>query len=648
MTSTILLEEHKKDNAEGQADGTPPKAKVTSFPIGEKHNSTSGIAQSSRQSWDSADASERAGSTPSLQQRAELDRLRQLLLCDDLAFLEQLRKRLGTPASHIQDMSTVVAEALLVRSTKDGKLTTALEPTVETILKRALHKHPKEFTTVLFPLMGPAIRRAIAEAFRSMLESLNKGVEMSFSWKGLQWRLEALRSGRPFSEVVMLHTLLYRVEQVFFIHSETGLVLAHAVNEGVDTHDADMVSAMLTAIQDFARDCFTGNAEGCLNELRLGDFTIFLERGAQAYLACVVRGSPPREFQRKLRNTLETVSVECAEYFSTFNGDTEPFALADRHLQDCLESRFVSERMPFWIRFFPLLLILTGVLVFGIVEYHTDQRKAMLANRATLLQKGIEALKEEPGILIVDVKQSTTDSWQVICLQDDLALHPATVLKKFGYSPDNYTITTIPYASHEPSIVRRHLEAQLAPPSTVTFQFTTKGILHLEGTAPLRWIKGAKERALRIPGILSVNTEQLVDPRVTELRNHIKDIESIKITFPSGKEVPTPEGKEMLAKAVHDLLAIEHSADEIGLTASLVIYGHTDSVGTEKRNYELSQERAKVLAAMLHVRGSKLPVSIYGLGASLGTPAETAESQDSRRIELRVTLSQNVSETQDF
>ena len=54
-----------------------------------------------------------------------------------------------------------------------------------------------------------------------MMESLNRTVEHSFSWRALAWRWTALRTGKPFAEIVLLNTLEYRVEQVFLVHAES-------------------------------------------------------------------------------------------------------------------------------------------------------------------------------------------------------------------------------------------------------------------------------------------------------------------------------------------------------------------------------------------------------------------------------------------
>jgi outer membrane protein OmpA-like peptidoglycan-associated protein len=87
---------------------------------------------------------------------------------------------------------------------------------------------------------------------------------------------------------------------------------------------------------------------------------------------------------------------------------------------------------------------------------------------------------------------------------------------------------------------------------------------------------------------------------------------------------------------------LEALGKEMGVSVSVIVYGHADSLGHEKRNYELSQERAKTLAAMLYARGASIPLTIYGMGAQYADPAKHSKEgdQSSRRIELKVHLAQ--------
>ena len=163
----------------------------------------------------------------------EVKLLRSLLFSREIAIIEKLRSSYTNAQYNAKKVGNILAEAILLRSKNDDGLNVALESVVDSILQNSLQKRKTEFVDVLYPLMGPTIRKSIAESFRSMMADFGKSMEMAFSWKGIRWRLEALRTGKTFSEIVLLHTLEYRVEQVFFIHSDTGLVLSSLVNEEI-------------------------------------------------------------------------------------------------------------------------------------------------------------------------------------------------------------------------------------------------------------------------------------------------------------------------------------------------------------------------------------------------------------------------------
>lgn len=576
--------------------------------------------------------------------------LRSLLLKRELALLAQLKHRLDNPVAHARDVSSVIAEALLMRAGKDDKLTRSLEPMVEDIFKTALRKNPLDFANSLFPLMGPAIRRSIAETFRSMLESFNKSIEMAFSWKGLGWRLESLRTGKPFSEIVLLHTLVYRVEQLFLIHSDTGLVLAHEVSEGVISQDADLVSAMLTAIQDFVRDCFAAGREGELESLQLGEFTILVEKNPYAYLACVVRGTPPMGFRQKLRGNLELILVECFDALVHFTGDTSPFLFARRRLKDCMDARFVDEGkpLPLWVKALPVLVLLGLATAFG-CWFYSESVALQAAEQARTafyadMDGYVNRLREEPGIVVVTVLRSDTAPWPLVCLHDELARQPAEVLARAGAPADAFQITLIPHLSLEPAIVARRVEQKIRPPDGVAMRFDPSGTLYLSGTAPIDWILQARQDALLLPGVKQVDKSGISDPRMARIREMVDAVESVSILFPSAKDMPTPEDAPVLAQAVKTLVELEAMCRTMGLAVSLTVYGHTDATGTDKFNYALSQARAATLAAMLYAKGSSMPVSLYGMGAEYASKTDEASAREdaaSRRIELRVHLTRS-------
>jgi OOP family OmpA-OmpF porin len=583
----------------------------------------------------------------------DLQKLRELLFLREMALLRQLEKRLDDPTQHARDTSEVIAEALLLRAQKDNMLFTALEPTVEKLFKEALRKSPMDFVNTLFPLMGPAIRRSIAETFRSMLESFHRTVEQVFSWKGLRWRWQAWRTGVGFSEVVLLHTLLYRVEQIFFIHAETGLVLNHVYHEVAATRDADMVSGMLTAIQDFVRDCFT-SGESSLDSLQMGDFTILVERGTTAYLACAARGTVPLEFRERLRDTMAAMQIKYLDELNAFSGDTDKFASARRDLEDLLDTRYVDDDapLPFWVKLIPVAVVL--LLLLGAGYWWHDARQQGIARR--YIEESIVQVGKAPGVLLVESRRDGPHHWEVIYQKDPLAEDPKSLLDERGVDPETYTLRVIPYVSYEAGMVTQRVKERITPPESVSMEFDRDGTLYLRGKAPMSWILQARQEALALPGVEKIDMSGLIDPRVDELKRKISLVEATVVEFPLGKDAPVPEDAAKLARAMDTLVEIEKLAGGMNVTVSLTIYGHADATGSAQRNYEISQARARTIAAMLYARGSSIPVAMYGLGAEhadkegasadvreSGSRPKTAESvgnQASRKVELRVHLAQ--------
>lgn len=587
---------------------------------------------------------------------AELLRLRALLFSREIALIDRLRDAVQNPLYTPRQISEVLAEAIQLRAGKDPHLSMALEPVVDGIVKASLNTRRREFVDALSPLMGPTIRRSIAEGFRSMLGNFSKSVEMAFSWKGLRWRLEAMRSGKPFSEIVMLHTLVYRVEQLFFIHNESGLVISHVAGESVEAQDPDMVSAMLTAIQDFVRDCFAGGKDEELHSLQLGEFTIYIESGTHAYLACVLRGTPPADFHAQLRAALELMHIEYGDALATFNGDTGPFAGAVRYLDACLSSHYADDgkKLPFWAKLIPVVFILAVLAGLGYL-YHSHEQQAAQQAEAAAEQAKIAReqdrfkasmhavlgyLRAEPGLMVAHVAEAPTPPWDVLVLKDALGRSPEEVLRGINVDPRYFSIRVIPFISYDPSIVVRRVKKSIHLPDTVEMSFGENGTLTFTGTAPMSWIVATREDARAIPGVEAVDVSGVRDPMMEQISAMIAEVENTVIEFPLGKDTPRAADMPKLKKAIDTLVELENITKRMGFTASLTIYGHADTVGDEKRNYEISQARARTVASMLYSKGSSMPVAIYGMGAEHpkagGQSGEKREDQASRRIELRV------------
>ena len=617
----------------------------------------------------------------------DLERLRQLLMAREISGLEDLHRQMSDPERLTRALSRVVTEAIRLRVRHDDELIGVLKPTVNQIVRNSVRNNPNELADNLFPVIGPAIRRSIAESIRSRVHNFSRTLEKSFSLTGLKWYLEAKRAGRDFSEVVLLHTLDYQVEQVFFVHTATGLPLIHLVMEGAETKDAegDQVAAMLTVIQQFVNDSF---AEGELNTLEFGDVNIYIVRAPQAYLACVVRGQAPPNLRIDMQAALELMVMDLADELDSFKDDTAPFKRASRHLEGLLISRYKDEdqKLPLALRLLPLAILIITLAAGGFFGYkylETRRLEQMVHQRAA-----------GPGLTLLRVDPSLLGRWEITCLKDELAAPVDQALIEGGLAPDRFTIYYLPFVSQDQEIVDKRVAALLKdnkpaglgtifdqrsstltisgpvslswvlsmyerlsavpglgrvsirdlldPENGVAAELDDNNVLHLSGRASIGWREAVREKVLATPGISRADFSRVSDDQNTiDLKNLVEDINRVVVLFPLGKDQPVAEDLPKLRAAVNDLVALEKLADRMSLAISLTIYGHADSSGSQKHNYELSQARAKTLAAMLYARGSSIPISTYGMGADFAAETQSKEDraaldQLSRKIELRV------------
>ena len=120
-----------------------------------------------------------------------LQQLRKLLIEPEQRDIAAIRERIENPEVRAEDVSAVLVEAIDQRNQQDAAgMSRVIAPTVEHALRESVRKDPQVLADALFPVMGPAIRKSISEAVRSMLEGFNQAMEHSFSVLGLRWRIE--------------------------------------------------------------------------------------------------------------------------------------------------------------------------------------------------------------------------------------------------------------------------------------------------------------------------------------------------------------------------------------------------------------------------------------------------------------------------
>jgi OOP family OmpA-OmpF porin len=550
------------------------------------------------------------------------EELRHLIVAPEQEDIADIQERLEDLARRTQDVSTVVAEAITMRRDQGGDraLAGALAPTIQETLRESVRRDPHVLADALFPVMGPAIRKSIAETLRTMLESFNAALEHSLSARGLKWRIEAFRTGKPFSEIVLMHSLLYRVEQVFLIHRQTGLVLSHVVAQSVPTQDPAMVAGMLSAIQQFVRDSFDSKNEETLDSLNVGELEVWIEEGPDAVLAAVIRGHAPADYRLTMKEALEEIQRHYSSGLANFKGDSSPFHSADEVLSRLLATQHrerVAARKP---RAALATLAILGLLVVGWIGYSTY----LLWEWSRFLN----AVRGQPGIVVISYDKQG-GRYHIRGFKDPLAPDPNALLSQAGLDPNNAEFDLAPYYSLDDAIVAQRARQFLHPPESVKLS-EHQGVLNVEGTASPQWISHLADRALFIPGVTAIEISHLQNAHSAQLDPAKNVIESMILVFPIGRAELEP-GQENIAaqvgKEIRDLVA---EANRLGEQTSIQIIGHTDSTGVDNTNLLLSQQRSEQVRGML-LRGGIQPANLTSRGVGTTQPMRTEETEEGRR-----------------
>jgi outer membrane protein OmpA-like peptidoglycan-associated protein len=573
-----------------------------------------------------------AASEPSrLEDDPRLDAMRRVLLERERLALARLQHKFDDPNELADAVGSVLPAAFALAAAQDDRLGLAISPTVERATQASIQKNPGRMVDILYPVMGPAIRKAIAETLEGSLQSLNQALKHSLSWRGLKWRIEAWRTGSSFAEVVLKHTAVFRVDHVFLIHRKTGLLLAHVARDDATTRDPQLVSAMLSAIQDFVRDSFdesaSGGSSGGIDSLRLGDLLLWCEEGPSAFLAAVIHGTPPAIVRTRLGETLGSVHDQWRGALEEFAGDTAPFEEAEPQLRLCLLSQAAETHKKVSPLMWLIPLLLLAALAWWVGQRIIEGRH---------VDAYVASLQDQPGIVVMGAERRD-GKWLVSGLRDPLAAQPEALLAKTELDPARIVGRWEPYQALHPAIVLRRLQATLDPPSTVQLTQDANGI-RASGNAPQRWMEKARAFVQTLPaGAPKVDLSALKDvqdPDYLRLRDAIQ-AQLIHFDFSVPRPAADQEAKlDAVAGYMRELVQV---ARDQGFPVKVTIVGHADATGKDTSNLALSVGRAEVVRSMLRARGVD-PSVLAVRGAGPLEPLRPGASEDELSMNRRVSF----------
>lgn len=523
---------------------------------------------------------------------SDLDRIKQIILGEEYDALLKLRDEINDDGQFSKTVSNIITEALKERSLKDDSISEVLAPTIDQAISSSINQDPKKLAESLYPIMGPAIRKSITETMQQMLDNLNQLLEESVSPKSLRWRFDAWRTGKSYSELVLLNTLEFSVEQVFLIHRETSLLINHQYSELADTRDPDMVSGMFSAIQDFIEDSFSTQEGDELDTLRLGDLTVVIERGPSAILAAVVRGRVPEALRSGLSTSLEKLHRMKRAELSSYDGDPEVFLDSEDDLRKVLMSQKKDEvkekkEIP-WLAVLSIIAALSALGYWNYLQYQDSIVRADL----------LDSLGKEPGYVLLS-SDFSDHILHVELLVDPDARKPADVVM---LEQEKFTIEFIQYPqlSLIDSLIEKRAR-RLLQPSIETELEVQESILVLAGIADSDWLDSVRPLWPAVTGLTALDSSNLnlYYPRREAIDLSIPIVEAAQLQFANGETLAEFDIATInsLVNEISQLNALV--LEEFGNNVKIDVVGYTDESGTAEFNRQVGFERAQSFRQIL-------------------------------------------------
>ena len=536
----------------------------------------------------------------------DLDRLRQLLLADErdkLAFTEQ---RIVELERINRELSTLLPG--LVTDAPAEPMSRALATPVAAALGNAVQENRASIVDALFPVIGPIIRKAIAEALRGMMRDLNQVLEHGFSPRGIRWRIEAWRSGVPFAQIVLKHNLRYQIDHVFLIERDSGLVLQRESSPGLPDLDADAIAGMLTAIGQFVRDSVGRDGGDSLEAARVGEHLLWVVDGPRASLACFIKGVPPdalrdvlsdrlEQFHAQFSSTPDSSLDDAAVVSPSFAMSLAPIALVTASAALADDEGTARKRPSLW----PVLII--GLLIALGLAWHF-MNVGRWNERIETLRSGLSA---HPGFMLSAIQSKPWSRLTVHGLLDADADPLQPLLERADLGEVKAVLDVAGYVSSDDAIVLKRAARLLDAPTGVQLGIHD-GVLAVSGHAARDWINMRRGQAAWVTGVRGVDwqvaeTTDAQGQARAALNALVVEIERTTLHFTIDTE-PSDATRSQLQQVAESLQKAGTLAATAGVALHLNIEGYSDTAGSPELNARLRMARASWLRDSLREAGT--------------------------------------------
>ncbi|KYK28610.1 MAG: hypothetical protein AYK23_00035 [Candidatus Proteinoplasmatales archaeon SG8-5] len=128
------------------------------------------------------------------------------------------------------------------------------------------------------------------------------------------------------------------IDEVFLM-SRDGRLIKHFTRRLKPDVDQDILSGMLTAVQDFVKDSFRGEG-GELDQMKFGRFQVLIGRGRFITIAAVVIGEEIEPFRPQISKAIDEIEDDYEVLLRDWKGDVGELNVLSRYINDLIDGRY--------------------------------------------------------------------------------------------------------------------------------------------------------------------------------------------------------------------------------------------------------------------------------------------------------------------
>ena len=132
------------------------------------------------------------------------------------------------------------------------------------------------------------------------------------------------------------------IDDVFLLYRKDGVLIKHETRRLRPDIDTDILSGMLTAVQQFVKDSFRGDEEEELNEMTVGQMHILIGRGKWLVLAATITGGDVASMTSQIEKCVRDMEDHNWDRLEDWNGDLEIAKALGPYLKKLIRGEYAA------------------------------------------------------------------------------------------------------------------------------------------------------------------------------------------------------------------------------------------------------------------------------------------------------------------